>query len=590
MARAPRVSQLDGVVSASRDSSMALVLDPSLSGPLGLVSEVKGLREHGVEKIYHLLPEPLQTECTSITYIIRPEVRLVEQLASQVRGLEKARPRGEAPRSYALFFLPRRSMLCEKVLTDEGVYGLLNVHELPIPLFVLEEDVISLEQPAACFRQCFHDANRSVLHACATGLVQLQAIYGRIPTVRGKGTCSQTVIALMQQMLDAVAGEDKEVGASTAAQTKRMDPPPVSEIVAAAATAAQQALRAAVASGDGDDGTEGGRVGGAVVTPESGSAGGQAVVGGRGDAECGRISELLLIDRDVDLVSPLCTELTYEGLIHAVFGIAHGYVDLDLDVDGGGKGGEGKSGSASSSGTKKLAKRELSNNDPLYAQIRNLNFGELGPLLNRLARGVSDGYEERHQAQTVSQIKDYMKRLNKLQQVRASHIVDGAEESPVAKALRSAPLAVALVGYERARVPLPGASTPRTTAAAAPLRSTSRSPRTWRWQSRFKRSPRKRAFIDDSSASRRRSVMRRARQMRRHSSRTLPPPARRYPGALLPQSLRATPHAIRVSGFHPHAQQFSMCPLASGLAVIFVDDSPAVRQVVDSPSPFAPDA
>ena len=49
-------------------------------------------------------------------------------------------------------------------------------------------------------------------------------------------------------------------------------------------------------------------------------------------------------------------------------------------------------------------KREMNNNDELYAQVRSLNFGELGPLLKKLARGVHEGYEERHAAHTVSQV------------------------------------------------------------------------------------------------------------------------------------------------------------------------------------------
>ena len=68
----------------------------------------------------------------------------------------------------------------------------------------------------------------------------------------------------------------------------------------------------------------------------------------------------------------------------------------------------------------KCTKRELNDKDPLFARIRNRNFGEVGSLLNRLARGVSNGYEERHQAQTVTQLKDYMKKLNRLQQEHKS--------------------------------------------------------------------------------------------------------------------------------------------------------------------------
>lgn len=87
----------------------ALVLDKSLSGPLGLVAEVKEFKEHGIEKIYHLMPDPLLTDCTSIIYFIRPKIALVEQVAAQIRAHEKARARGEASRSYTLFFVPRRS-------------------------------------------------------------------------------------------------------------------------------------------------------------------------------------------------------------------------------------------------------------------------------------------------------------------------------------------------------------------------------------------------------------------------------------------------------------------------------------------------
>ena len=53
------------------------------------------------------------------------------------------RARHEPPRNYSLCFVPRRSILCEKVLADEGVLELIHVRELPLPFFVLEEDILS---------------------------------------------------------------------------------------------------------------------------------------------------------------------------------------------------------------------------------------------------------------------------------------------------------------------------------------------------------------------------------------------------------------------------------------------------------------
>ena len=37
-----------------------------------------------------------------------------------------------------------------------------------------------------------------------------------------------------------------------------------------------------------------------------------------------QIDMILLIDREVDMVTPLCTQLTYEGLIDEIIGVNNG--------------------------------------------------------------------------------------------------------------------------------------------------------------------------------------------------------------------------------------------------------------------------
>ena len=382
------LAALASAAAPAAQGGLALVLDPALSGPLGLVAEVRDFREHGVEKIYHLLPEPLKTECKSVAYIIRPHLRLAEQVSAQICAAEKARGKSEGSITYTLFFVPRRSMMCEKVLSDEGVHGLLSVRELPLPLFVLEEDVLSLEHPHS-FRECLHDADHSVLYACASTLSRMQAIYGRFPVIRGKGQCAQTVLRMVQQMSAPLDDVDAPpaLGSAEAISTSA---PHVDERAAAAAAAIRAAVAAEAGVSGGSSGGVGGRGGEGGSVGGGGSSGsGDASVGGAPNpchlAAMPSITEVLLLDRDVDLVTPLCTELTYEGLIHQVFGIAHGYVDLEPDAIEAKVGGSG--GGTSRSSTTKTQKQELNSNDPLYASIRNLNFGELGPLLNRLARG-----------------------------------------------------------------------------------------------------------------------------------------------------------------------------------------------------------
>jgi hypothetical protein len=49
---------------------------------------------------------------------------------------------------------------------------------------------------------------------------------------------------------------------------------------------------------------------------------------GAGAGGPGRIGRLFLIDREVDLVTPMMTQITFEGLIDEVTGIRHGSVPL----------------------------------------------------------------------------------------------------------------------------------------------------------------------------------------------------------------------------------------------------------------------
>lgn len=59
----------------------ALVLDPSLSGPLSLMVGYSVLKEHGIEKIYLLDGPELHTDCASILYLTRGSVHLMKLIS-----------------------------------------------------------------------------------------------------------------------------------------------------------------------------------------------------------------------------------------------------------------------------------------------------------------------------------------------------------------------------------------------------------------------------------------------------------------------------------------------------------------------------
>jgi len=46
---------------------------------------------------------------------------------------------------YTVFFVPRRTILCERILEEEGVYGDITLNEIHLDIIPLEDDVLSLE-------------------------------------------------------------------------------------------------------------------------------------------------------------------------------------------------------------------------------------------------------------------------------------------------------------------------------------------------------------------------------------------------------------------------------------------------------------
>eukprot|EP01114_Cavostelium_apophysatum_P016053 TRINITY_DN4505_c0_g1_i1.p1 TRINITY_DN4505_c0_g1~~TRINITY_DN4505_c0_g1_i1.p1 ORF type:complete len:397 (-),score=119.29 TRINITY_DN4505_c0_g1_i1:26-1216(-) len=163
--------------------------------------------------------------------------------------------------------------------------------------------------------------------------MKLQSMFGIIPRLKGKGTCSKLIIDMLLRMRREMGGDEP------------------------------------------------------LISPD--------------------IDQLILIDREIDMVTPMCTQLTYEGLIDEVFGIHNSYVDLDPEIVGSQKGG-------------KNVKVALNSNDKLFMDIRNLNFSVLLPILNKKAKEIDEYYKQRHAAQSVSQMRDFVKKFASAQTEHAS--------------------------------------------------------------------------------------------------------------------------------------------------------------------------
>ncbi|XP_022765445.1 vacuolar protein-sorting-associated protein 33 homolog isoform X3 [Durio zibethinus] len=114
------------------------------------------------------------------------------------------------------------------------------------------------------------------------------------------------------------------------------------------------------------------------------------------------INTLILIDREVDMVTPMCSQLTYEGLLDEFLRIHNGSVELDSSIMGVQQEG-------------KKIKVPLNSSDKLFKEIRDLNFEVVVQVLRQKATSMKQDYTEMTTTnQTVSELKDFVKKLNSL--------------------------------------------------------------------------------------------------------------------------------------------------------------------------------
>jgi hypothetical protein len=138
---------------------------------------------------------------------------------------------------------------------------------------------------------------------------------------------------------------------------------------------------------------------------------------------------IIIIDRVVDLATPLCTQLTYEGLVDEVVGIqsAHVEVDAALVADTQGSvqmtsaGGASGSNTPLANGARNSRKVRLDAlTDPLFGSIRDENFAIVGEKLHNSAKQLNEDYEKRHNAKTVSEMRAFVSRLGGLTKAHQS--------------------------------------------------------------------------------------------------------------------------------------------------------------------------
>ncbi|KAI9812420.1 MAG: hypothetical protein M1827_004651 [Pycnora praestabilis] len=328
-----------------------LVLEKALAGPIGVFVKFSTLQEYGVDKIFWLENGNVDSTQKNVVFLARGEkARQTQTIAEQIKQLQRD---GQADHEYSIFWTPRRTLVCDKILEDEGVLGDVNIAEFPLYFIPLERDLLSLELGDA-FSDLYLRKDPTPIFLAARALMLLQQRHGLFPRIIGKGDDARRLADLLIRMRSEVAaGEDSAVN------------------------------------------------GGSLLgmTPSS------------------TIDNLIIIDRDVDFATVLLTQLTYEGLIDELVGIQHNQAEVDSSIVGAAPPTQPSHGLSSKAATAAppqqgmKRKIQLDSSDKLYEQLRDTNFAIVGNLLNKVARRLESDYESRHGAKSTSELREFVNKL-----------------------------------------------------------------------------------------------------------------------------------------------------------------------------------
>lgn len=360
--------EFSSILKPLRGTRSALVLDPFLMGRLSLMIEMSFLKQNGVEKIFKLGPIPPERGFDSYVWVLRDNASLIEHVRVHIAS-------SDSNVRNIIVFVPQRTLLAEREFDDVAT-KIEEICEFPMNLIPFDDDVISLED-----HDCYHatriDGDQAHLYSIAHALMRLQAMFGVIPTIYGKGDYAKQVCDILVKMRQEVLSD------------------------AAAA--------AAVASGaDSIDDAD--------PVPE--------------------IGQLVIIDREVDMISPLLLPMTYEAMIDNVFGINNGHIELEGQIVF--PPGTERKGQPPMPPGKKVF-YNLNSNDPVFVEMRDQFVGVANKRLAAKSQSIERYIKSRPSAKdSVEALKEWMSKFAPVLAERSSCAVQSHIAADVDKRFNSA--------------------------------------------------------------------------------------------------------------------------------------------------------
>ncbi|CAG8971450.1 hypothetical protein HYALB_00002033 [Hymenoscyphus albidus] len=323
-----------------------LVIERELGDSLRLFVKYSTLLEYGVTKTFFLENGDADVSQQNVVFIARGEcAKHAQSIADHIKRMQRETQTGH---EFSIFWVPRRTLVSEKILEDAGVLGDTSVAEFPLYFMPLEKDLLSLGLEDS-FADLYLRKDPTPIFIMARALMLIQQKHGLFPRVTGKGDNGKKLADLLARM--------------------------------------RQELTA------GEDSTESTKLG---LTP-SNNMESLIVIDREVDFATPLLTQLTyegLIDEVVGISNnrAMVDTSIVGAATQAPVGTSRGSV-------------------SSASTQEKKRQIELDSSDKLYPQLRDTNFAIVGPLLNKVARRLKDNYDQfsnRQTNQTVAEMRGFV--------------------------------------------------------------------------------------------------------------------------------------------------------------------------------------
>ncbi|PVH88566.1 vacuolar protein sorting 33A-like protein [Cadophora sp. DSE1049] len=183
-----------------------LVLERSLAGPIGIFVKFSTLQDYGVDKVFFLENGNADVSQRNVVFIARGEsAKHAQSIADHIKRMQRESQTGH---EFSIFWVPRRTLVSEKILEEAGVLGDTSIAEFPLYFLPLENDLLSLELDDS-FADLYLKRDPTPTYLLTRALMLIQQKHGLFPRITGKGDNAKKLADLLARMRqELVAGED----------------------------------------------------------------------------------------------------------------------------------------------------------------------------------------------------------------------------------------------------------------------------------------------------------------------------------------------------------------------------------------------